>query len=738
MRSAEFFELSEELVRQGRLLRFTVYGASMRPLLRAGDIVTVEPVDPSLIGSGDVLYFKAPSGKYFLHRLICRSRQGLLFCKGDACGDLDPLIDPRDVLGRLVLVQRGVRFFRVDTMPHRLLNPLRAFSSRYFSGFFSLAFFCLRVFRRVIRAFSFYCLKLSFLRRVLSRRLASSVLFERAVVSDAFSLVQLYEQEAKGDFRAQVVSLEKELALPEEYGQVLVARQKEKILGALSLIREAQEEDSWLMSSLFVRWDFRGRGIGRRLVESACSFVSRQGGAKIRILVFEDRRLLLRWYASLGFRRSPAPDPAVLKEEIPNIPGARRAGRRIVFEKSISPPGEDASRLFFFSDVSCEVFQKREMPWQRDRLLLLLSRRDARGRDLCCLAGECLFDEDLLSRALRERLAPLIYRNFESVAPGIIPTGVLDQMRSAYYVTAARNLLILKETESLAQDCRSEKIPLLFFKGIVLATEIYGDSGLRSMTDVDCLVHGSDFFRLDALLRGRGYKPSFRVNRLEQIKSNPFRNSILYSRPGPEPRFFHVYWHLLNLLLYSRKIPDSFDMERIWEHSVKQSAGGLALKTLRPEHQLIYLSLHAFVHAYRPLILIADIVRFAEFYSTRFDWEFFIRESIDFGLSKYVYHSLRLVSEAVDCVFPPEVMQQLRPKRISRFEKDFLSGVKQGKGCRGLGWANFGMNENLSGRGAYVAAALFPSKEEMAFVKGKSSSDVGVLDYLRWLVGGVQ
>ena len=72
-----------------------------------------------------------------------------------------------------------------------------------------------------------------------------------------------------------------------------------------------------------------------------------------------------------------------------------------------------------------------------------------------------------------------------------------------------RSLLQFGELLRVQAHLRAEGIPMLFFKGQMLAQQAYGNLGLRSCFDLDLFVHQSDVLRVKAALAGLGYRPEF-------------------------------------------------------------------------------------------------------------------------------------------------------------------------------------------------------------------------------------
>ncbi len=64
-----FIDMSTELLRQGKNVRFQAPGLSMHPAIREGETITVEPVAPFNIKRGDILLYLAVN-KFFAIRVV--------------------------------------------------------------------------------------------------------------------------------------------------------------------------------------------------------------------------------------------------------------------------------------------------------------------------------------------------------------------------------------------------------------------------------------------------------------------------------------------------------------------------------------------------------------------------------------------------------------------------------------------------------------------------------------------
>lgn len=105
---------------------FRLGGMSMEPLIRKNkDDVTVIPTDRSL-KKGDIVLFKAPDGRYTLHR-IYKINDTTVTTLGDNCLYPDKPFPKNEILGRAVSVKRNKKTLDCDGFICRFIGKLRVF-----------------------------------------------------------------------------------------------------------------------------------------------------------------------------------------------------------------------------------------------------------------------------------------------------------------------------------------------------------------------------------------------------------------------------------------------------------------------------------------------------------------------------------------------------------------------------------------------------------------------------------
>ncbi len=128
---SEFDVLVNELIGRGHGFRLSVSGSSMFPSIRDGDIVVVEPCDSRDLRLGDIVFYRRPRG-HTAHRLVGRCDGGAnLITRGDALAPCDPVLSRSQVVGRVVVVERGDRSYRAGTLCWRFQALARVLTWRW-------------------------------------------------------------------------------------------------------------------------------------------------------------------------------------------------------------------------------------------------------------------------------------------------------------------------------------------------------------------------------------------------------------------------------------------------------------------------------------------------------------------------------------------------------------------------------------------------------------------------------
>jgi len=201
------------------------------------------------------------------------------------------------------------------------------------------------------------------------------------------------------------------------------------------------------------------------------------------------------------------------------------------------------------------------------------------------------------------RVAPLVYINLSRHAAKTVPSSILSELRFRFEKNAQRALANTVELVRLYKIFQENGIPVLPFKGSVLALQVYGDLALRHAGDIDLLVDPLHLGQADLLLQ-EDYcrmEPGFNLTPYQQ--NHFFRNKNCFS-------YHHRHKNItieLHYQLLGCHLPLTMDFR--WIHSRPQYVlvAGLQLPTLLPEDIILYLCAHGAVHIWYRLFWLVDL-----------------------------------------------------------------------------------------------------------------------------------
>ncbi len=138
-----FSDVSAELLRRGARVRFRATGRSMQPTILEGEAVTVEPVAPAAVTRGDIVLYRWERG-VIAHRVIhieskkaeavtqpsVLSPPSCFILRGDASLSCDTPVQPEQVIGKVVAVERGGRRIDLASRKAKLRRTCRVWASR--------------------------------------------------------------------------------------------------------------------------------------------------------------------------------------------------------------------------------------------------------------------------------------------------------------------------------------------------------------------------------------------------------------------------------------------------------------------------------------------------------------------------------------------------------------------------------------------------------------------------------
>ena len=263
--------------------------------------------------------------------------------------------------------------------------------------------------------------------------------------------------------------------------------------------------------------------------------------------------------------------------------------------------------------------------------------------------------DELVNTARRHEVLPLFYWQLKNVCPELVPPDVLVQLRSNFNANAKRNLALTAKLLKLIKLFQQLGIPIIPFKGSVLAISVYKNLGLREFIDLDILVPEQFVLESSKLLKLQGYKPQFNISD-DQISN--------YAKVNNEQAFWHeeqqvavdLHWELLPKPFPSYSALAWSSKEQVYLRST-------AVQSISAETLLLFLCAHGAKHSWSHLKFLIDI---AELIRSRPDlnWDLIEEQSEKLGSKKVLFLGLYLCQELLGTVLPDSLVRQLQANQL--------------------------------------------------------------------------
>lgn len=168
----------------------------------------------------------------------------------------------------------------------------------------------------------------------------------------------------------------------------------------------------------------------------------------------------------------------------------------------------------------------------------------------------------ILRQARYHNIAPLLHKNIKGLP-------ISKDLEKIYTYTAYHNMLYLEELQQI-----TERINAIVLKGPRLATDIYGNIGLRPFVDLDLLIQKEELEDAISALSDMGYT----TQNKDFYKKHHFL--MPFKKNGKIPITIDLQWEFVDKFILHR-----IDMDKVWIG-------------FTPEMNILYLLLHIEKHAF--------------------------------------------------------------------------------------------------------------------------------------------
>ena len=332
--------------------------------------------------------------------------------------------------------------------------------------------------------------------------------------------------------------------------------------------------------------------------------------------------------------------------------------------------------------------------------------------------------QELADLGRRHGLLPLAYNRIRHLHGDPIPRKIMARLQDSYYGHLARNLRLQATLAEAVAALQQDGIEPVVLKGGALAGTVYGDPGLRPMTDLDLLVPPEAMERAGAVLASIGYHLSGRLNAQLVIFQARFGGRLEWLREQHgQLTYLDVQSDLVGVDLWRHAF--AIEPDTLWAAARTLPLDrGQALQ-LSPEDTLIHVCLHrAMNHAYAsPLIGVVDVDRLVAAEASDDFWERLVERAEQFKVGTIVHRGLCTARDLLGTPVPAGTLAALAPGALRRHLLGRLAPVHGEHAWKGEDSRPSGVRELL----LYAAliehpwdalrvlrAILFPDREWLA------------------------
>ena len=312
-----------------------------------------------------------------------------------------------------------------------------------------------------------------------------------------------------------------------------------------------------------------------------------------------------------------------------------------------------------------------------EQLLLKASVTKVYGPDIAALENlvSRIHDwEMFVSRADSAHLSPLLSKSLAGLADGIIPSIVLKRLTASYHAVLLANVRMYSLFEELVHACEIAGIEVIPLKGIHLAEKVYGDIGLRHLSDIDILVRPSDMETIKETASLLGWKVKEMHHHSTYFKTKFGSHHPFKLLKGNTVVELHVHVH-------GPGSEFTVNIDDYWHHTTSSRLSGCAIRQLEATDMLQHLCLHLYKHLQAMELKMSSFCDIRELLrqQTAMDWDVLMKRSCQYGIDWHVGAVLFLCREFWGCDVPDAVLKHVPTSECERCTTQFLTLFIRGR-----------------------------------------------------------
>jgi len=314
----------------------------------------------------------------------------------------------------------------------------------------------------------------------------------------------------------------------------------------------------------------------------------------------------------------------------------------------------------------------------------------------------------VVESVIRNGTGPLFHRNLSQLSNNnIVPVKVKSTFEQIYFKTLSRNILLYQHFRNIILAFSSQEIQVIALKGIYLAEKIYGDIGLRPLSDIDLLIQEKDIAKATDIMHQCGFSKNAFEKRLPNHEKDQgfYKGDILFELHK------HIHPSYENF---------SVDIIDYWNRAQKIAIDGLDVFMLSPEDLLQHLCIHLFLHIRKgkfSFINFCDIDTLLKVWKNQPNWVLLMEINRKYNCTHEVGAILLLLNKYMSANIPEQLTSGNIYFRDKAFENRFINALKGNRHSQSedseVRITYFKNVKGLGNKLKYVLSELFPLKRFM-------------------------
>ncbi len=210
--------------------------------------------------------------------------------------------------------------------------------------------------------------------------------------------------------------------------------------------------------------------------------------------------------------------------------------------------------------------------------------------------------DELIRLGRKHGSMPLIYRALKHRPDSMVPTDIIDQTRQDFQRIGLMINLQVKVMKEVIEQFNDAGVPLLFFKGLSLGQQAYGNVIWRKPGDLDILIQRPHIKKAREILVGMGLET--RLDKAAEKEQLARQDQLAFYGKTVD---VDLHLSLQQRSFLKMSYAATFDRENVWRRATHTMIDGIKVPCLSPEDQFCLLAVHSAKHGWHWLYMLTDM-----------------------------------------------------------------------------------------------------------------------------------